>query len=46
MRVDNEYPERAAPVIIVHALSTNKRPVGFAPWPEEPKKKRKKTKKR
>ena len=42
-----EYPDRNPPGIVVHALRENKRPIGFAPWPEErlpekPKKKRKK----
>lgn len=33
--------------ITVYALSANRRPIGFAPWPEEPKgKKGKKGKKR
>lgn len=34
------------PSITVYALKENKRPIGFAPWPEEPTKKRKKGKKR
>lgn len=37
-----EYVPVAAPAIVVHALRENKRPIGFSPWPEEPKKKRKK----
>ena len=31
----------AVPVITVHALKENKRPIGFAEWPPEPKAKRK-----
>ena len=33
------------PLIVVHALRKNKRPVGFAPWPKPKKRKRKKGKK-
>lgn len=38
----NHPPQRqsAPPHITVHALKENKRPVGFAPWPEQPKRKR------
>jgi len=38
-----KYPGQSPPSITVHALKENKRPIGFAPWPEE-KKKRKKRK--
>jgi len=34
----------SVPEIVVHALKENKRPIGFAPWPEDepkPKPKRK-----
>ena len=45
-----EYGERpmsggAAPVIVIHVLRENKRPVGFLPWPAEPKPEKKKRKK-
>jgi len=42
MKVESEpgdYPTRTAPTITVHALKSNKRPIGFAPWPDPPKKK-------
>lgn len=34
------YPKQTAPAITVHALKENKRPIGFAPWPEPSKPKR------
>ncbi len=35
-------PAKAGSTLTVHALKENKRPIGFAPWPEEkPKPKRK-----
>lgn len=39
------YPDNDPPHIVVHALRENKRPVGFAPWPENPEPKCKKKKK-
>ena len=30
-------PRTATPTIVVLPLAQNKRPVGFAPWPVEPK---------
>lgn len=30
-----EMGTHAPPSVIVHALKKNKRPIGFAPWPEE-----------
>lgn len=33
------------PVVVVHALRENKRPVGFAPWPKPKKKRKRKGKK-
>jgi hypothetical protein len=35
------YAPHPGPSIVVHALRKNKRPVGFAPWPKERKKKKK-----
>lgn len=35
-----DYPDVAPPAITVHALKENKRPIGFAPWPENTKPKR------
>ncbi len=37
-------PYGAAPGITIHVLRENKRPVGFAPWPKEPKRKKKEKK--
>jgi hypothetical protein len=34
--------QHAPPTVVVHALKENRKPIGFWPWPEEPKKKRKK----
>lgn len=49
---DTKYPYQSPPAIMIHVLKENKRPIGFAPWPEEevsevaeeppPKKRRKK----
>jgi hypothetical protein len=50
-----DYSWRSPPTPTVHALKQNKRPIGFAPWPEpedepseieEPKKSKKRKKKR
>ena len=41
-----DVPDGAAPTITVHALKENKRPIGFAPWPEKPKQKKAKRAKR
>ncbi len=38
----NNYDWQAPPAITVHALKENKRPIGFAPWPEEKPKRRRK----
>ena len=35
-----DAPEGAAPTIVAHALKENKRPIGFAPWPEKKKAKK------
>jgi hypothetical protein len=35
-----DYPYLAPPAITVHALKENKRPIGYAPWPEPAKPKR------
>jgi hypothetical protein len=40
------YCPAPVPGIVVHAQKHNKRPVGFAPWPDETGKKRKKKKAR
>lgn len=41
-----EHPPSApAPSITVHALASNKRPIGFAPWPE-PKRRNKPAKRK
>jgi len=48
MRVSTDpscIPDRTAPAITVHALKENKRPIGFAPWPEPAKPKRARKKK-
>ncbi len=34
------YKPATAPAIVIHALKENKRPIGYAPWPEQPKPKR------
>ncbi len=41
---DLPVPEYRPPSVVVHALRENKRPVGFAPWPKKPPKKRKRKK--
>ncbi len=38
-------PRGGPTTITVYAMKSNKRPVGFAPWPDDDKKKRKKGKK-
>ncbi len=35
------YTPAGAPAITIHTLRENKKPIGYAPWPEEPKKPRK-----
>jgi len=40
-----DYRPHSPPGIMVHALAGNKRPVGFAPWPDVPKKRKKNGKK-
>lgn len=37
MQRPDEYPVRTAPAITVHALKENRRLIGFAAWPEDPK---------
>jgi len=46
----SDYGWLGPPAITIHVLKENKRPIGFAPWPEEevpeePKKRKKKAKK-
>lgn len=41
-----DYRSYSPPAITVHALSSNKRPVGFTPWPDAPKKRKRKKGKR
>lgn len=36
----DDYPRLSPPAITVHALKENKRPIGYAPWPEPVKPKR------
>jgi hypothetical protein len=38
----SDVPSHELAPIVVHALTENKRPVGFAPWPKEKKRKKKK----
>lgn len=38
---EDEGPVYQRPTIVVYPLKANKRPVGFAPWPEPVKPKRK-----
>jgi hypothetical protein len=35
-----DYNYVPPPGIVIHALKGNKRPVGFAPWPKEKKKRK------
>lgn len=39
----NDYSHQSPPAIIIHVLKENKRPIGFAPWPKEKKRKAPKT---
>lgn len=34
------YSAPPPPHIVVHALKENKRPIGFAPWPKQKKRKK------
>ncbi len=44
-RTEEAFIEAPAGSITIHVLRENKRPIGFAPWPEEPKPKKRKRKK-
>lgn len=50
MKSDDDDDDGAVydrPTIVVHPLKRNKRPIGFAPWPQEkPAKKRRRGKKK
>ena len=37
---DCDGPVYNRPTIVVHPLKENKRPIGFAPWPDPPKPKK------
>ncbi len=43
---DYQYETASPPSVIVHALRENKRPIGYAPWPDEPEPVKRKKRKR